>query len=834
MSLSSVSVQQLQSFLDSATDLLVLLSRNYTVLAMNVRAKEGLYALTGRELRLKDDIREFLPEPYKERFFASFAQALKGQVVRSETEILFPDGTSAWYAFRYSPALDKHGVIEGISVGAHNIQEQKEKEEAIRQSERRFRDLIEGSIQGIVIHREFHPLFVNETFANIYGFSSVQEVLQLPDLLSIMPPRMLYDTHDLWKTLLSSNMDGVVSRVENVRKDGTTIWVDVIQRKIMWEGEVAIQMTVVDATQRHEAEQLLIKTQSDLFEAQRIAGIGSFEILLQSLRVRVSPMLYEILGIDDIAELTATRLSEIVHPNDLDSLVQAFESAIANGKALKMDFRIIRRDVRRDLRAVWLSLSGRLLRDIKGKPVKIIGTLQDISQRKRDEEELRRTRDIADRASRAKSEFIANVSHEIRTPMNAILGYIELLRDSGLQEHQRGYVDSIERSGRMLMNLINDVLDFSKIEAGRMTIQRRPTSLRRLVDDLYQIFTGVAREKELSLVVDIADDVPLVVFVDEIRLQQVLLNLVGNALKFTEFGHVAIRLRAAFPSGADVILQQELLEYLAERSKGSHRLRACSLTVDVEDTGIGIPPDQLEAIFEAFRQQDGQSTRRYGGTGLGLTISRRLAEMMNGDITVRSEPGYGSTFSVLLDEVPYTNSPDELAVPLFEGADQFLSTDVPVESAHPAMHGQAAASRLSSLRSTPTVSVAAKLIGVSDHFHEGKLLERTKQLREEISRLTKAECDNLATMLLGDVSALWNTLSESGAMQTKEAIRFGELIRTIGSMFRLAVLEQYGSAVIEYAQSFDIRNVGKTVKQFPVLLDIVIASTPTQSSSAAL
>jgi signal transduction histidine kinase/CheY-like chemotaxis protein len=247
------------------------------------------------------------------------------------------------------------------------------------------------------------------------------------------------------------------------------------------------------------------------------------------------------------------------------------------------------------------------------------------------EQALLEAKEAADIANRAKSEFLDNMSHEIRTPLNAVIGFSELLGSQVKDSKQQSYLSAIQAGGRSLLTLINDILDLSKIEAGRVEIQPEPVNLQLLVEEVRQIFTIKVNEKRLKLLVEYDQNIPRALALDEARLRQVLLNLVGNAVKFTDTGHVMMTAR--------LVEHQDITSTV-------------NLLLTVEDTGIGIPENQIAAIFEAFKQQDGQSTRKYGGTGLGLTISRRLIELMHGQITVRSTVGQGSVFEIWLRNVP--------------------------------------------------------------------------------------------------------------------------------------------------------------------------------------
>jgi signal transduction histidine kinase/ActR/RegA family two-component response regulator len=307
--------------------------------------------------------------------------------------------------------------------------------------------------------------------------------------------------------------------------------------------------------------------------------------------------------------------------------------------------------IRGDGKIIWLSINGVPVSNMLGQVTGYRGAGLDITARKQVEQELIREKEAAQAADRAKSEFLAVMSHEIRTPLNSVLGFADLLTETTLDAIQKEQVDMIRRSGDALLVLLNDILDFSRIESGKMPIQPASVDIRECLRDVVDLYGATAQAKGLGIHIDVEDAVPNALCTDPGRLRQILLNLIGNAVKFTPSGEVVVS---------------------AKRGPNDPEDGRFPLLVEVTDTGIGIPPDRIVRLFKPFSQADSSTTRRFGGTGLGLAICKRLAELLGGDVTlVRSSPS-GSVFSlelslVTMPDFPVSgDSPDSRARPLTE------------------------------------------------------------------------------------------------------------------------------------------------------------------------
>jgi PAS domain S-box-containing protein len=531
-----------------------------------------------------------------------------------EEQMSRPDGNLLWLRTNKLPLRGLDGRVIGMLGTYEDITERKRAKEALRESEDRFRSLVENVPVGIYrTTPDGRILTANPALVRMMGYESLEELASRNLGQEDFQPR--YSRQTFCEQI---EREGEVRSLEGpwTTKNGSVIFVRE-SAKVTWgeQGKALYYDGIVeDITARKRAEEALRASEKRyrlLFE-RNLAGV--FQATLEGNILDCNQAFAHVLGYGSPEELLAVPPVGIFA--DTANASAARELLLRERALTSFDAPLRRKDGS----VVWTLQNVSLIEDESGKPF-MQGTFIDISARKQAAEEMQKAKEAAEAANRAKSDFLANMSHEIRTPLNGIMGMTGLVLDTDLTPEQREDLSTVKASADSLLGIVNDILDFSKIEARKLELERIEFDLRANVDATAKALGVRAAQKKLELICHCEPDVPRVVLGDPGRLRQVLTNLADNAIKFTEQGEVVLRVERLSQTADEVTLH-----------------------FSVSDTGIGIPPEKQKAVFEAFVQADTSSTRRFGGTGLGLTIASELVGMMEGQIWMESEIGKGSTF----------------------------------------------------------------------------------------------------------------------------------------------------------------------------------------------
>jgi two-component system sensor histidine kinase/response regulator len=565
-------------------------------------------------------------------------------VAREEAEF-WPDGRVTWVSTTKLPLRDRHDAIIGTCGISRDITPRKHAEKSLRDSEALYHSLVEA-LPVYLFRKDGQGRF---TFAN--GPFLAELNLCLADLAgktdkdfypAEMAEKYMHDDRRVVET--GQALEAVE---EHIGPDGGKRYVSVLKVPLRDSNQNVIGMQGIfwDVTPRMRAEEEL-RLAKHLAEANqkrtRLIVDSAYDayVAMDANGIIVDWNRQAELAFGWTREQAIGRLLHdlIIPPAYRAAHVAGVRRFLETGEGPLLNRRVEVQALRRDGSEFHAELT---ISPIRYSTEWIFSAfLHDITERKQAEAELRQARDAAEAASQAKSEFLANMSHEIRTPMNAIIGLTELLLDTPLDAEQRDYLETVKKSADALLSVINDILDFSKIEAGKLELEYSPFDLRDMLGDMLNTLALRAHQKGLELACHIAPEVPETVIGDPVRLRQILINLVGNAIKFTDRGEVVV----------DVQMRESGVR--GPGSGSSTRISdpwprtpdPTSLHFQVRDTGIGIAADKQAMIFEAFAQADSSTTRRFGGTGLGLAISSRLVQRMGGRIWVESELGQGSIF----------------------------------------------------------------------------------------------------------------------------------------------------------------------------------------------
>jgi PAS domain S-box-containing protein len=626
----------------------------------------------------------------------------------------------------------------------------------IQEELNKFSIALDQSANEVIITRNNGEIeYVNKSFTLLTGYTFEEVAGQNPRILkSGEHSKEFYE--NLWKTLRKGKQ--WKGEFHNRKKNGELYWEAATITPVKNEKNEVVRFIAIkeDITLRKKAEQSLIESEE------------KFRSMVSNLPGVVYRCAYDehltVLYITDaIGSLTGYQpsdfqgnrkktLSGIIHPDDRHKVQDAIEKSVQSRHQFNLEYRILNSS--QETR--WVSNSGKPVFNPDHSIKWLDGFLSDITERVAVLDELKKAKQSAEEANHAKSEFLANISHEIRTPLNSVLGFTELLEGLTIDSTQVKYLNSIKSSGKNLMILINDLLDLSKIEAGKMTLHFSFFDIRRMLDEIRNIFSLRVTIKGIGYLEQISKNFPVSIKFDEVRLRQILINLIGNAVKFTHEGEIRIKIKA----------------YPKHTLNGNKTMK---LEIRVIDTGIGIPRDAFRMIFESFRQHSQLNSRKYGGTGLGLAITKRLVEAMNGTISLNSVLGEGSTFTVVFPDVEYADN---------QGDTDFLFKEKPL--------------RKKDVKPRKKDGKKKKTAGVSANF------------------IDETAYSEIMHRFNDDLIEQWKMFESKQPL--KEIQLFAQDIISLGKAYQVGIILDYGEQLMSTIENFDIEEMRLKLDYFPDLL----------------
>ncbi|RXQ97427.1 PAS domain S-box protein [Ancylomarina salipaludis] len=804
------------------------------------------------------------------------------------------NNTSFPVEYTCTPIKKDSGNLIGAVVVFKDITERKQVEKELKESEKRLRTIIETSPVPIVISKLSEGIIVmaNESLGKLFRIS-------LSDAIGQKTPDFYANPEDRNKLVEKLMKDGIVDNYEIILKksDQELFWGSVSLKLMTLDNEEVLIAGFHDITEMKNAEEEILKHREHL-EEMVSERTRELTISQQQLEQSLKDITDYKFALDESSLVAITDYKGVInYANDIFCKTSKYSREELIGRTHRIinsgyhssDFfsdlwrtiskgKVWRGEVRnkaKDGSFYWVDSTIVPFLDKQGKPYQYVSVRFNITDKKRSEENLIKARDAANSANQAKSEFLANMSHEIRTPMNAVIGFSELLSKTVKDEKQRSQVESIRSSGKNLLRIINDILDLSKIEAGKIDIRPLPVNLYSLISEVENMFAPKVNEKKIDFSIEYESTIPKLLLLDEVRLRQILFNLIGNALKFTDMGHVVLTVDAQ----RNINLKDNY-----------------DLIIHVEDTGIGIPTDQQKLVFEPFTQQAGQSAK-YGGTGLGLPITKKLVEKMGGTIHLESEVGKGSNITVKIPNISTSETEIEASESLFdptiikfkeakillvddnelnrelikdmlehsqldileaengEEAVQLARINLPnlilMDLRMPVMDGYRATEILKQTKKTesiPIIAISASAKRVitgnrnKEMFNEflmkpldaSELFDKMKkyltyQVKEEVVTVDSRQTEIVLTEeQLNQIPELISVLENKFGPICQEAIKsqmidqieeFGKDLIKLAEESRIEYLKDYASEVCRLAENFEIDRLLKTLMRFPKIVE---------------
>lgn len=577
-----------------------------------IEVNQGYCDLVGysRDELLGMTIKQVTPPDYHQSDAAMINKALAGEIhgFNREKQYLRKDGELVWG--NLSSKLIRHadGSPDHFVAVIENIDSRKRAELSLHKESEKNLALLRNASDGIhILDSDGNIIEVSDSFCAMLGY-------RRDEMIGMNVGQ--WDAHYSEAECLQLIRQQLATRLRSLfetrhrRKDGSFIDVEVSGSPLELDGKPALFNSSRDITARKQAQLQLQESEQRFRIVADVAPVLIWLADTDKRRTWFNQVWLDFTG-RSMAQEYGNGWADSVHPDDLDRYLDSYVRCFDRREPFRMEYRLKRNDG--EYR--WIDGHGVPLFDAEGTFTGYIGSCLDIT-------DMRQAKEAAEGLAQSKSEFLANMSHEIRTPMNAIIGLSQLAMNKEISAEIRDYLEKIYSSSNSLLGILNDVLDFSKLEAGRLTIDHSLFNIDVMLDNIRNVFVERAKEKHIGFKMDIAPDVPRDLVGDALRLQQVLINLLGNAIKFTERGEVAFKIT------------------VSQIDQSQARLLFC-----VTDTGIGMSAHDLDKLFQPFSQVDGSITRRFGGTGLGLAISHNLLQLMGSEFSVESSPGKGSRFS---------------------------------------------------------------------------------------------------------------------------------------------------------------------------------------------
>jgi PAS domain S-box-containing protein len=579
---------------------------------------------------------------------------------------LMPDGRVLYHEWTNRAFFNEAGQPTRYQAIGLDITERKRAEEALLESEKKYSLLINNANESILVAQDGLVKFVNPATLGLLGMHSQQELIDKPFPQFIHPDDRSIVVEN-YRRRIANEAAPPRYAFRAVTLEGIVKWVEINATLIEWQGRPATLNFLTDITERKRTEEALLESEERLMDIIDFLPDATFVIdrdgkvlaWNRAIEAMTGVLAEDMIGKGDYEY--ALPFYGTRRPILIDLVLKADREAESKYDHIEKKGRALMGEAYMPNiwgRIVYLVGSATVLYDSRGDVFGAIESIRDITESKQAEDRLIEAKEAAEAAVRSKSEFLANMSHEIRTPLNAVVGLTGLLLEADLTAQERDYVETVRSSGNSLLSVINDILDFSKIEGDKMELESQPFNLQECIFVAVDLVKAEAEKKGLAIKYCLDEAIPAYFKGDVTRLRQVLVNLLSNAVKFTHTGTIEISVTA--------------------KPIQTTNSRQYELHFSIIDTGIGIPEEKADRLFQSFSQIDSTITRKYGGTGLGLAISRRLVELMGGEIWVVSQPGLGSTFhfTIIAEEA------EEISIPVDSCAKK-AKTDASRKNARP-------------------------------------------------------------------------------------------------------------------------------------------------------